>query len=75
MAIGIHTGHGRPLMVNNALTLRGTNVIAQPSITPPAVRSQAFPGGQLAHLEGQNEEENEKSLRKVRKIDPNLKTK
>ena len=26
--------------------------------------ARAFPGGQLAHPEGQNEEENEKSLRK-----------
>ena len=26
--------------------------------------ARAFPGGQVAHPEGQNEEENEKSLRK-----------
>ena len=29
--------------------------------------ARAFPGGQLAHPEGQNEEENEKSLRKSQK--------
>ena len=34
--------------------------------------AKAFPGGRLAHLESQNEEENEKSLRKSRKIDRNL---
>ena len=29
--------------------------------------ARAFPGGQLAHPESQNEEENEKSLRKIKK--------
>ena len=29
--------------------------------------ARAFPGGRLAHPEGQNEEENEKSLRKSKK--------
>ena len=29
--------------------------------------ARAFPGGRLAHLEGQNEEEHKKSLRKSKK--------
>ena len=32
----------------------------------------AFPGGRLAHPESQNEEENEKNLRKSKKIYQNL---
>ena len=35
--------------------------------------ARAFPGGQVAHKEGQNEDEKEKSLRKIKKkIDQNL---
>ena len=37
--------------------------------------ARAFPGGRVAHPEGQNEEENKKSLRKKRKIDQNLRKK
>ena len=41
----------------------------------PSGVARAFPGRRLAHPEGQNKEENENSLSKVRKLDPNLRKK
>ena len=41
----------------------------------PSGVARAFPGGRLAHPESQNEEENEKNLRRSKKIDQNLRKK
>ena len=65
--------------MNNILVFKDTKILfvcwhwilhlnkGQPSYLIRSGVARAFPGGQLAHPEGQNEEENEKSLRKSQK--------
>ena len=43
------------------------NCESEPRVSPVSGVARAFPGGRGAHPESQNEEENEKSLRKNKK--------